>query len=184
MTDYLGYTADEYAPDAPATSLHFRRWFENWIAAFEAAPGAPRIEPRALKNPFVGNGSFNSGAPLAFIGLAGAEVINCTIASQNGTGSTNSIGVAFSNDNGSTWGAVQTMPPAMPTQATQLINAIINLRTGVISAVGINVFSSSQTNNIGSATLTVPASCNAIRFSSGSGGFQGTVQLCILGGRT
>lgn len=43
MTDFLPYTAAEYAPDAPATALHFQRWFENWIAAFEGAAGAPRL---------------------------------------------------------------------------------------------------------------------------------------------
>ena len=45
MTDYVPYTPDEYAPDAPATALHFQRWFENWIAGFQGAPGAPRINP-------------------------------------------------------------------------------------------------------------------------------------------
>jgi len=48
MTDYVPYTPDEYAPDAPATALHFQRWFENWIAALEGAPGAPRLHPLAF----------------------------------------------------------------------------------------------------------------------------------------
>lgn len=48
MTDYVPYTPDEYAPDAPGTALHFQRWFENWIAGFEGAPGAPRLETAAL----------------------------------------------------------------------------------------------------------------------------------------
>lgn len=49
MTDYIAFTADEYAPDAPATALHFERWFRNWIAGFEGAAGAPRIAGAAMK---------------------------------------------------------------------------------------------------------------------------------------
>lgn len=48
MTDYVPYTPAEYAPDAPATALHFQRWFENWIAGFEGAAGAPRLDFGAL----------------------------------------------------------------------------------------------------------------------------------------
>lgn len=48
MTTYTPYTAAEYAPDAPATADHFRRWFENWIAGFEGATGAPRIYGESL----------------------------------------------------------------------------------------------------------------------------------------
>jgi hypothetical protein len=48
MTDYVPYTPDEYAPDAPGTALHFQRWFENWIAGFEGASGAPRFHPLAF----------------------------------------------------------------------------------------------------------------------------------------
>lgn len=43
MTDYLPFTPDEYAVDAPGTALHFERWFRNWIAGFEGANGAPRL---------------------------------------------------------------------------------------------------------------------------------------------
>lgn len=48
MTDFLPYTPDEYEPEAPATALHFQRWFENWIAGFEGAAGAPRLMLAAL----------------------------------------------------------------------------------------------------------------------------------------
>ncbi|MBN8630251.1 MAG: hypothetical protein J0L76_05295 [Rhodobacterales bacterium] len=49
MTDYVPYTPDEYAPDAPGTALHFQRWFENWIAGFEGAAGAPRLLLAAIE---------------------------------------------------------------------------------------------------------------------------------------
>lgn len=48
MTDYLPYTADEYSVDAPGTALSFERWFRNWEAGFEGAPGAPRLWTAAL----------------------------------------------------------------------------------------------------------------------------------------
>lgn len=43
MTDYTPYTVAEYGPDAPGTASHFRRWFQNWEAGAEGAPGAPVI---------------------------------------------------------------------------------------------------------------------------------------------
>lgn len=49
MPDFTPYTAAEYAPDAPATALHFQRWFQNWEAGFEGAPNAPRLLPAALE---------------------------------------------------------------------------------------------------------------------------------------
>lgn len=55
MTDYLAYTPSEYAPDAPGTTLHFQRWFENWIAGFEGAAGAPRLRIGALQRLNPGN---------------------------------------------------------------------------------------------------------------------------------
>lgn len=48
MTDYLPYTWGEYAVDAPATALHFERWFRNWEAGFEGAANAPRLQDYAL----------------------------------------------------------------------------------------------------------------------------------------
>jgi hypothetical protein len=48
LTDFLPYTSGEYAVDAPATALHFERWFRNWEAGFEGAPGATRLHPLAF----------------------------------------------------------------------------------------------------------------------------------------
>lgn len=48
MTDFLPFTTDEYTVDAPATALHFERWFRNPIAMFEGAIGAPRMELGAV----------------------------------------------------------------------------------------------------------------------------------------
>lgn len=56
MTDYIPYTPDEYAPEAPATALHFQRWFENCVAMFEGAPNAPRLMLGALPELAPGTG--------------------------------------------------------------------------------------------------------------------------------
>lgn len=55
MTDFVPFTSDEYAPDAPGTSLHFERWFRNWIAGFEGAAGAPRLDLAAINRLTVGD---------------------------------------------------------------------------------------------------------------------------------
>lgn len=49
MTDYIPYTPQEYAVEAPATAAHFGRWFQNWEAGFEGAVGAPRLRIGALQ---------------------------------------------------------------------------------------------------------------------------------------
>lgn len=53
MTDFLPYTSDEYSVDAPATALHFERWFRNWEAGFQGAFGAQRLYGEAIAR---GNG--------------------------------------------------------------------------------------------------------------------------------
>lgn len=47
IPDYIPFTSDEYQPDAPATALHFSRWFQNWEAGFGGAAGAPRLQAAA-----------------------------------------------------------------------------------------------------------------------------------------
>lgn len=49
VPDYIPYTPDEFAIDAPATALHFARWFENWLAGFGGALDAPRLWLPALE---------------------------------------------------------------------------------------------------------------------------------------
>lgn len=54
MPDYIPYTSAEYEPEAPATALHFARWFQNWEAGFAGMPGAPGLALRALEQVDVG----------------------------------------------------------------------------------------------------------------------------------
>ena len=47
-TDWGDWTPEEYQVGAPATALHFERWFRNVVAAFQGHPDAPRLEDAAL----------------------------------------------------------------------------------------------------------------------------------------
>jgi hypothetical protein len=86
MTDYVPYTPDEYAPDAPGTALHFQRWFENWIAGFEGANGAPRLLAGAHPTFAAGN--------VQLMNLYGANALWGRSFSSGGTAS----GVAYGED--------------------------------------------------------------------------------------
>lgn len=55
IPDYVPYTSDEYQPDAPATALHFARWFQNWEAGFGGAAGAPRLLAGAMPDFLAGD---------------------------------------------------------------------------------------------------------------------------------
>lgn len=86
MTDYVPYTPDEYAPDAPGTALHFQRWFENWIAGFEGAPGAPRLLGNA-------HPTFAAGA-VQLLNLNGTN----TVWSRSYSAPGSATGVAYGED--------------------------------------------------------------------------------------
>jgi len=43
-TDWGDFEPEEYEVGAPATSLHFERWFRNVVAAAQGAVGAPRVQ--------------------------------------------------------------------------------------------------------------------------------------------
>lgn len=55
-TDWLDWTNLEYSVGAPATALHFERWFRNPVAIAQGAIGAPRIEDAALSTTATGAG--------------------------------------------------------------------------------------------------------------------------------
>lgn len=71
MTDYIPFTAAEYQPDAPATALHFSRWFQNPVAITEGASGAPRIADAAMSSSATSAGAAWVAARLALV-AAGA----------------------------------------------------------------------------------------------------------------
>lgn len=74
MADYIPYTTDEMQPEAPATALHFARWFQNWEAGFAGAAGAPRMSLDALGVLAAGNTiRFRNDATIARFGSGGAQ---------------------------------------------------------------------------------------------------------------
>lgn len=91
MAVYTGYTAAEYAPDAPATSDHFKRWFENWEAGFQGAAGAPALLDAALDTTAtnVGRDWVLNRTALASAGAVGTYgYFRCTNTASVGFGST------------------------------------------------------------------------------------------------
>lgn len=109
MTDYVGYTPPEYAPDAPATALHFQRWFENWIAGFEGAPGAPKLQPAALgiwMADFAINTTYAGISGLSvrvkkILFEVGANMLNTSVTTNGSV----TLQMRVSTDNGATWGS-------------------------------------------------------------------------------
>ncbi|MFO1202994.1 MAG: hypothetical protein U1E58_10210 [Tabrizicola sp.] len=119
MTDYLPYVASEYAVDSPATALHFERWFRNWEAGFEGAPGAPRVLFAALDDAFktaggVGTYVFARRATDANFGdnVAGSSLTPTSgamsVPVSSGTAATFNQGAALSG----TWKCMGTMDAA------------------------------------------------------------------------
>ena len=145
--------------------------FENPIAMFEGK-GPHKLAPKALATNLLGTiagaaGMSDLGAFAAVRGVAvspGAQILQ----------------VSFSANNGTSWGAYQTVAAVGSGTGKSLqAHFEIDLLTGVLRGV------SSYTPESGpavvavlSATLTVPANCNAIRFNAGA-----CVMLTAEGGR-
>lgn len=64
MTDYIAITEAETNPGAPSKSSLWKRWAKNWIAGFEGAPGAPRLQVGAMGSWFTTAGGVGT---LAFL---------------------------------------------------------------------------------------------------------------------
>ena len=163
MTDYLGYVASEYAVDAPATSLHFERWFRNWEAGFEGAAGAPRLAHRAMSHLGLVSGALAGTNYTAFTDLGNVGQLRFDVAVSAAAG-VPWLQVSFSSDGGSTWGSDQSLYQ-FPSGAGAMGCGVINLQTGAAWAIGYATYQATTDSALSySGTLTVPAGCNAVRF--------------------
>ena len=141
--------------------------------AFNGGSGAPKVLPRALQDPSLGYQTFTNTA-FAVIGLSGVESLFCNLRLSNtAQAGAYSAYVSFSNNNGDTWGALQTLRTLAPGDSFSN-HGFINLRTGELRLIGDVVLS---------FIATVPANCNAIRFNSNNSAVGGSVILQIAGGR-
>ncbi len=159
MTDYVPFTSDEYQPDAPATALHFSRWFQNWIAGFEGAAGAPRLARKAMTSLYLGAGRVaGTSGDLTLTGLAGVAVLDCSLSVVCTPG--HQLFVAFSADNGATWGANQFLINAGGVTVSFRGRLMLNLTSGAF------VIEAGEALALLTGTLTVPGGCNAVRIKN------------------
>lgn len=142
MTDYLPYTEEEYAVGAPATSLHFERWFRNPDAIAEGAPGAPKVQGQALKTLLV------QAATSQFI-VTDLERVSTLLVGGLlwGGASGNSITVNLSSNGGATWGSAIHVFYSVDTNATQRTSQMRAINVTGFNAARFN-FPSDSLNNI------------------------------------
>ena len=145
--------------------------FENPIAMFEGK-GPHKLDPKALATNLLGtiNGTAGMSDLGAFAVVRGVAV---SPGAQN-------LQVSFSANNGTSWGAYQTVAAVgSGTPASLQVNFEIDLLTGALRGISsyMAVGSTVVVTTL-SATLTVPANCNAIRFNAGA-----VIMLTAEGGR-
>lgn len=97
MTDYIAILETETNPGAPSKSSLWKRWAKNWIAGFEGAIGAPRLQLAALDPGFITAGGIGSyvfaicsAASVAFGSTVAGSTLNPVSAARsfaaNGSG--------------------------------------------------------------------------------------------------
>lgn len=73
MTDYSAILESETDPGAASKSSLWKRWAKNWIAGFEGAVGAPRLQDAALDSTVTAAGTtwVNARIAAAAVGAVG-----------------------------------------------------------------------------------------------------------------
>ena len=176
LTDWLDWTVAEYEVGAPATSLSFERWFRNPVAMAQGAVGAPRVQGVALGG--ITLGVANTLTTTNFIDCASVGTVLGSVAiagAANGV----SIRVAFSNNNGTTYGAWQSFG-SHNKAASQFISGTIrfNIKTGDWQSSTVSNLGAVA---IGGGTFSVPSGANAFSISLSSP-TTGVIDLFCIGG--
>ena len=154
----------------PITLQQGRALRDNPHAMLEGK-GPTKLDPKALATNLLGTIAGTAG-----MSDLGAFAVVRGVAVSPGA---QNLQVSFSANNGTSWGAYQNLAAIGAGTGVQLrADFEINLLTGAMRGVSAYLAGSNNEVNILSATLTVPANCNAIRFSAGS-----VVMLTAEGGR-
>jgi hypothetical protein len=149
---------------------------ENPVAITEGATGAPRIHPAALSG-YRGRVALSGTTEVEYLDLDRYQVlrIDAVLGGQNAATS-GRLEIAYSDDNGATWGSWQNFDPFLPSNNTtstlrrDMIGTLhISLVSGVVCYRGTltgNTASGAQSAIAvwGLLSHTVPADCNAIKF--------------------
>ena len=162
MADYTPPPWAQLVAGKPWTDEKAAASFENPIAMFEGK-GPTKLAPRALASNLLGAVSGMTGLS----DLGDFAAIRATAVSAAAT----DLQVSFSTDNGTSWGGWQTVasPPGGVSMVGHQADFEINLLTGVLRGIALYFPASGQAiPAVLSATLTVPASCNAVRFGPSS----------------
>jgi len=159
ITDWNDWTPTEYEVGAPATSLHFERWFRNAVALAQGSAGAPRIVGAALDT-HIGGFLLVSATPLTLTDLDRHKTIVMD-AMHTGIGSSALLYVEYSNNNGSSFATSQYLGSYPFLSYTKLR---FDLVTGLFKA--FRARTATVDGGVESLTLTVPANVNAMRIST------------------
>lgn len=172
MPAYIPITELETDPGAPGTSELWKKWRDNPIAMFEGVPGAPKLSGPAM-GAFLGFYTLTN-AGLTITGLDRMKVVEFDLTgSQGNLSGTRSLRVAFSNDGGATWGGAQNVydfSTGASTTRADWAKMTFDIETGVYFGRGVRNQETSGNLSAGvtlgsTSSLTVPANCNAMRFS-------------------
>ena len=166
MTSYIEITDGETDPGAPATSELAKKWRDNPIAMAEGAVGAPRVQGIALGG--ISMGAITVG-PTTEAGYTNCDRMGLLYANFVGLlyGSY-SVQVAFSSDNGASYGAWRVLFTfSLPGTARAIGNMRLNLETGdwYFAALAPDPY-------VYSGTVSTVSGCNAFKIRGVGGSFD------------
>ena len=170
MADYIPIIASETDPEAPLRSSLFKRLEANPRAIAEGAPGAPRVQPQAMKMQLA-RIKLTDTTPVTITGVTPDNLVD--IHAFLSSNSNAFLQVRFSNDGGSAFGGWINLGSASsgaPFQAT----IPCNLATG-------ERYDGQTGGNPASLTSFFPVNAIGFRLSYSSGSPVATVILYARG---
>jgi len=173
MPEYIPYTTDEYQPEAPATALHFARWFQNWEAGFEGAPGAPKVAGAALGGVYLGFiDRVDTTTPQGFNDLGRWRTI--ILHGRVGTATTSTdVQIRFSSDNGATWSAWTIIVDGASAVRNVFCVISVEKQNDIVRVNGIN--GTAAFDNV--TSVSIPDDANAFQLSFTNSGSSAALKL-------
>lgn len=193
MADWKQIPDTDVDPDAPVTSELMYALRDNPVAIADGATGAPRVMGIALDT-FLAHGSAainDSTTSLAFVGMdrVGEILVAFNAVGDNTSGSP-VIQVSFTNNNGTSWGAWQSL-----TRYTVPASSDVSLRgasylftVSLKNAIACMLYGSNGASVVRSGQIVTNltntlSDTNGIRFKSNSIAFgQTSIALWAIGG--
>ena len=163
-------------PDARITSDMAKGWWKNVESLANGESGAPKVQGISLGGVYIGSFSTSATTPATFIDLDRAKTICVDLLADASAGV--SLHVAFSNDNGGSWGSNQTVVAGLGADEFLSGKLMLDVETGDYQFLGRYSITGATTPGFrtDSGTLTVPADVNAFRISGS------TSSLAVLAG--